>query len=203
MSRLSVVLGLAVAFQVGVARADAVVRNPSESDNDFMTRVLGPQSELAQKPVRSTELAAGKVTVIGFENAQDNTLVGHLLIETSPGHYDHVKFPSCDEEGGAPELLAVFFARTVKGGGRDLAVLCRWEAQHAVTQGMSYSAQFYRLKEAGTKAVVEPVKELNEQFQTDHLIRYNDHGKWVEGPKAKFTTVAQVKKLLTRMGVKQ
>src|SRR5262245_52661153 len=106
-TRLSAALGLLVALQVGVARADAVVRNPSESDNDFMTRVLGPSSELAQKPFRSTELAGGKVTVIGFENAENNTLVGHLLIETSPGHYEHVKFPSCDEEGGAPELLAV------------------------------------------------------------------------------------------------
>ena len=29
---------------------------------------------------------------------------------------EHVEFPSCDEEGGAPEFLPVFFARTVKSG---------------------------------------------------------------------------------------
>lgn len=115
-----VALAVAVALQVGTARADAVVRNPSESDDDFMARVLGPSSsDLAEKPVRSTELAGGKVTLIGFVNAEDNALAGHLLVETSPGHYEHVKFPSCEEEGGAPRLLAVFFARTVKGGGRD------------------------------------------------------------------------------------
>jgi hypothetical protein len=197
------VLGLALALQVGVARADVVVRNPSEGDDAFMARVLGPKSEdLAQKVVRSTEIAGGKLTLIGFVNAEDNNLVGHLLIETSPGHYDHVAFPSCEEEGGAPELMAVFFARTVKGGGRDLAVLCSWEQGGPVTNGMFYGAQFYRLEEKGPKIVVEPVADLNKKVKTSDLV-YNEHGKWSQGPKAKFRTVAEVKKLLTRMGLKQ
>jgi len=168
-----------------------------------MARVLGHSSELAQKVVRSTELASGRVTLIGFVNDEHNSLVGHLLIETSPGRYEHVKFPSCEEEGGAPELLAVFFARTIKGGGRDLAVLCSWEARGAIVNGMSYSAQFYRLKERGAQMVVEPVMDMNAKFQTDDLVRSNEHGKWVQGPKAKFKTVAEVKKLLTKMGLKQ
>ena len=113
------VLGVAIALLAGIARADGIVRKPSESDDDFVARVLGPSSELAQEVVRSTEIARGKVTLIGFVNAKDNTLVGHLLLETSPGRYEHVTFPSCDEEGGAPDLLAVFFARTAKDGGRD------------------------------------------------------------------------------------
>ena len=196
-------LGLAVAFQVGIARADVVVRNSSEGDDDFMARVLGHSSELAQRVVRSTELASGRVTLIGFVNAEDNSLVGHLLIETSPGRYEHVKFPSCEEEGGPPELLAVFFARTVKGGGRDLAVLCSWEARSAIVNGMSYSAQFYRLKEKGAQMVVEPMTDMNAKFQTGDLVRINEHGKWVHGPKAKFKTVAEVRKLLTKMGLKQ
>jgi len=196
-------LGLAVAFQVGIARADVVLRNVAERDDDFMARVLGHSSDLAQKVVRSTEVASGRVTLIGFVNAEDNSLVGHLLIETSPGRYEHVKFPSCEEEGGPPELLAVFFARTVKGGGRDLAVLCSWEARHAIVNGMSYSAQFYRLKARGVQMVVEPVTEMNAKFQTGDLVRINEHGKWVHGPKAKFKTVAEVKKLLTKMGLEE
>jgi hypothetical protein len=196
-------LGLALALQVGTARADVVVRNPSEGDDDFMARVLGHSSELAQKVVRSAELAGGRVTLIGFVDAEDNSLVGHLLIETSPGRYDHVKFPSCEEEGGPPELLAVFFARIANGGGRDLAVLCRWEVRHAIVNGMSYSAQFYRLKEEGAQIVVEPLTDMNAKFQAGDLIRINEHGKWVRGPKAKFKTVAEVKKLLAKMGLKQ
>jgi hypothetical protein len=205
---IALALGLAVALQAGIARADVVVRNQSEGDDDFVARVLGPSVEIAQKVVRSTELAGRKLTLIGFASpkdasAEDNSLVGHLFIETSPGRYEHVKFPSCQEEGGAPELLAVFFARTVKGGGRDLAVLCRWEARHAVAQGMSYSAQFYRLKERGSEIVVESVTDLNKRFETDNLVHENEHGKWVKGPKAKFKTVAEVKKLLTKMGFEQ
>jgi hypothetical protein len=196
-------LGLAVALQVGVARADRVARTPSEGDEDLMARVLGPSADLAQKIVRSTDIAGGRVTLIGFVNAEDSSLVGHLLIEKSPGLYDHLKFPSCEEEGGAPELLAVFFARTVKGGGRDLAVLCRWEAKGGMVNGMSYSAQFYRIKETGSGAVVEPVTDLNEKFQTAELVRLNKQGKWTKGSKAKFKTVAEVKKLLTTMGIKQ
>ena len=168
-----------------------------------MARVLGHSSELAQKVVRSTELASGRVTLIGFINAEDNSLVGHLLIETSPSRYEHVKFPSCEEQGGAPELLAVFFARTVQGRGRDLAVLCGWEARAAIVNGMSYSTQFYRLKEKGAQVVVKPVTDMNAKFQTDDLVRSNERGKWVHGPKAKFKTVAEVKKLLTKMGLKQ
>jgi hypothetical protein len=197
------VLGLALALQVGVVRADVVVRTPSEGDDAFMARVLGPKSEdLAQKVVRSTEIAGGKLTLIGFVNAEDNNLVGHLLIETSPGHYDHVTFPSCEEEGRAPELMAVFFARTVKGGGRDLAVLCSWEQGGPVTNGMFYGAQFYRLAENGSKIVVEPAADLNKKLKTSDLV-YNEHGKWSQGPKAKFRTVAEVKKLLAKMGLKQ
>jgi hypothetical protein len=196
-------VGLAVVAHAGLAKADVVVRKPSETDDNFMVRVLGASAELAQKVVRSTEIANGRLALIGFVNREDNTLVGHLLVETSPGRYEHVEFPSCDEEGGAPDLLAVFFARTVKGGGRDLAVLCGWEARHAVVQGMSYSAQFYRLKEKASGMFVETVPDLNKKFETDDLIRENEHGKWVNGPKAKFTTVREIKNLLTRMGIKQ
>ena len=67
---------------------------------------------------------------------------------------------------------------------------------------MFYGAQFYRLEEKGTQIVVEPVTDLNKKFETSDLV-YNEHGKWRQGPKAKFTTVAEVKKLLNKMGVKQ
>jgi hypothetical protein len=196
------VVGLALAFQIGIARAGGVVRKPSESDDDFMARVVGPSSQLAQKVVRSRELAGGRPTLIGFFNAEDDSLVGHLLIETSPGHYEHLTFPSCGPNGGAPELLAVFFARTAKDGGRDLAVLCQWEARNALANGMAYATEFYRLKDSGSKPTVEPLKDLNEKFITTDL--YNkEHGKWVKGSTAKFSTVAEVKKLLTKMGLKQ
>ena len=78
----------------------------------------------------------------------------------------------------------MFFARTVKGGGRDLAVLCRWEQQHAVANGMLYGAQFYQLKAKGEQLAVEPMTTLNNQFQTDDLVTLNKHDKWVQGPKA-------------------
>ena len=200
---LWLVFGLALTFQARLARADLVSREPSETDDDFMARVIGPSPRLAQKVVRSTELAGGKPTLIGFVNAKDSTLVGHLLVEVSPGHYEHVTFPSCDEEGGAPRLLAVFFARTAKEGGRDLAVLCKWDDQHAVVNGTSYSALFYRVTEKGAKINVQTLTDLNKQFDTDDEVRLNKNGKWVQGPKPKFTTVAGVKKLLTQMGLKQ
>ena len=204
MAKRSAVVALVLAINGGHARADVVVRNATESDDTFMARALGPSSDdLAQKVVRTTEIAGGKVALIGFVNGKDDFLVGHLLIETAPGHYEHVTFPSCEPEGATPELLAVFFARTVKGGGRDLAVLCRWEERHAVANGMLYGAQFYRVENRGPKIVVEPVADLNKRFQTDELVRLNGHEKWVSGPKAKFTTVAEVKKLLTKMGIKQ
>ena len=95
-------VGLAVVTQVGLANAEVVVRKPSETDDNFMARVLGASAELAQKVVRSTEIANGRLALIGFVNREDNTLVGHLLVEMSPGRYEHVEFPSCDEEGGAP-----------------------------------------------------------------------------------------------------
>ena len=99
--------------------------------------------------------------------------------------------------------MAVFFARTAKEGGRDLAVLCKWDDEHAVVNGTSYSALFYRVIEKGSKISVQTLADLNKQFDTDDLVRLNKNGKWVQGPKPKFTTVAGVKKLLTKMGLKQ
>jgi hypothetical protein len=210
--RIWLTVGLAVVLQASIARAELVERNPSEADEDFMARVLGPSAELAQKVVRSTELAGGKPTLIGFVTVWDKSedhneggdfLVGHLLIQMSPGRYDHVKFTSCEEEGATPELLAIFFARTAKGAGRDLAVLCQWEVRHAVAEGTSYGARFYRLRETGSKMHVEPATALNKKFNTDDLVVEDKHGKWVSTPKPTFKTVADVKKLLTKMGLKQ
>lgn len=206
--RIALVVGLAVLTQVMTARGEVVERKASESDDDFMSRVVGPSTELAQKVVRSKEIAAGKVTLIGFVNVEDeskdhsqggDSLVGHLLIESSPNQYEHVRFPSCDEEGGAPELLAVFFARTVKGGGRDLAVLCGW-----YSHGMCYGAEFYRVKDSGSKIVVDSLPDPRKKFFTcDEVDAQDKRGRWTYGHMAQFKTVAEVKKLLTKMGVKQ
>ncbi len=210
-------IGLAVALvalmPAVTARGEVVARKASESDDDFMARVLGPSTELAQKVVRSTEIAGGKLALIGFVNHQDdsengsqggNVLVGHLLIESSPNQYEHVVFPSCDEEGGAPKLEAVFFARTIKGAGRDLAVLCSWDHGGQVVNGTCYDTEFYRVKEAGTKIAVETAKDFKGKFDTCDSFEANARGKMVRRSRAaKLTTVAEVKKALVKMGLKQ
>jgi hypothetical protein len=202
-ARVGSILGLVIALLAGFVRAEMVVRRPSEGDDALMTRVLGSAVELAEDVVRSTELAGGKVTLIAFAPNKDEDLVGHLLIERSPGHFEHVTFPSCDVEGAAPELLAVFFARTAQGRPRDLAVLCRWEERHAIAQGTIYGAEFYRVDAAGPKAVVAPLAELNKKFVTGGVSSLDERGRWSKEPKAKFTTVAGVKKVLEKMGLKQ
>ena len=202
--RILLALALGVVVVPRVTRAEVVTRKSSESDDDFMTRALGGSAELAQKVVRSTALVNGKVTLIGFVAGEDGALVGHLLVETPPGPYMHVQFPSCEVDGDWPNLMAVFFARTGKDGGRDLAVLCRWDVNgvEGDADGAFYSAEFYRLKSHGSDMVVEPVIELNAKFKTADLI-VDKPGKvvWIE--KAKFKTVAEVKRLLTKMGLHQ
>lgn len=209
------VLGLAVVWGAGGARAETVERKPSESDDDFVARVLGtPAEDLAQKIVRSTEIAGGKLTLIAFVHPEDestdqsqggDTLAGHLLIETSPNRYEHVKFTSCAGGGGIPDLKAVFYARTTKaaGGTRNLAVLCGWEHGGPVSNGVCFGAEFYRLEEKSSKWVAEPMTDLNAKFVTCEVADADKRGKWVHQTKAKFSTVAEVKKLLTKMGLKQ
>jgi hypothetical protein len=179
-----------------------VVRKAGETDDALMTRAIGKSGQLAQKVVRSNELAGGKPTLIGFANAPDNSLVGHLLVETSADHYDHVSFPSCDEEGGPPQLMAVFFARTVKGGGRDLAVLCDWESSGQMVSGAMYAAEFYRVDAGGPKITVASLTDLNRKFNTADAVEVTEHGKRVNR-KPKFKTVADVKRLLRKMGLPQ
>ncbi len=191
-----------MAFRVAVARADTA-RRPSETDDALMERVLGPDAQLAQKVVRSNEIAGGKLVLIGFVNTADNNLVGHLLIEKSPDHFEHASFPSCDEEGGPPELMAVFFARTVKGGGRDLAVLCGWHYGGQANNGAVYAAQFYRIEASGPKVTATSLEGLNKQFLTSDMYESNKRGKWVRTGKPTFTTVAEIKKRLTKMGLPQ
>lgn len=68
---------------------------------------------------------------------------------------------------------------------------------------MLYGAEFYRTERRGLTTVVEPVSELNKKFKADNLVHLSEHDKWVQGPKARFSTVAEVKALLTKMGLKQ
>ena len=192
-----------IALHAGSAHAEAVVRKPAETDDSFMSRVAGKSGDLAQKVVRSNEIAAGKVALIGFVSTSENSLVGHLLIETSADHYEHASFPSCDEEGGAPELLAVFFARTVKGGQRDLAVLCAWEHGGQAVNGTAYAAEFYRVDASRPTVTVRSLTDLNGKFNTADMVEVNQHGKWIRTGKAKFKTAAEVKRLLTKMDVPQ
>ena len=154
-------LCLALAVEAGVARAEEVVRNPTETDDAFMVRVLGGSVELAQKVVTSTELTPGKRTLIGFALTEDSDrmhlLVGHLLIETTTDRYQHVKFASCGGGGGFPALQAVFFARTAKEGGRDWRSCVAGISKHYKTDGTAYAAEFYRLKYAGAETTVHPL----------------------------------------------
>lgn len=200
-------IGLAIVLGANAARAESVDRNPSETDGGFMARVLGPSAELAQKVIRSSELAGGKAALIAFVNTRDESadhskggdlLVGHLLIQTSPTRFEHVTFPSCDEEGGAPELLAVFFARTAEGRGRDLAVLCGWDSH-----GMCYGAEFYRLEETGPKMAVRSMTDLKKEFFSCDETDLSRTGMWTHGRRARFKTVSQVKALLAKKGIKQ
>jgi hypothetical protein len=203
---LLLTLCLALAVHAGVARADEVVRNPTETDDAFMVRVLGGSVELAQKVVTSTELTPDKRALIGFVLTEDSDrmhlLVGHLLIETTTDRYQHLKFASCGEEGDLPALLAVFFARTAKEGGRDLAVLCSWNIKHYKTDGTAYAAEFYRLKNTGAEMTVEPLVRLNRKFNTADMDRLDDDGTRVH-ERARFRTVADIKKLLNKMGLRQ
>jgi hypothetical protein len=97
----------------------------------------------------------------------------------------------------------VFFARTVSGGGRDLAVLCSWEHGGQIVNAACYGAEFYRVIEGRGKLAVERVKELEKGFDTCDSFEVNARGKWVHESKAAFTTVREVKKLLVKKGIKQ
>ncbi len=194
---------LLLALYPGAARADTLVRKPTESDDTLMSRAAQNAGELAQKVVHSNEIAGGKPTLIGFVNAPDYNVIGHLLIERTRDHYEHVSFPSCDDEGGPPQLMAVFFARTVKGAGRDLAVLCTWEHGGQAQNGTVYAAEFYRIDASGSKTTVTRLTDLNRKFVTSDIAEVNKHGKWITTGKATFKTVADVKKLLMKMGLPQ
>jgi hypothetical protein len=78
-----------------------------------------------------------------------------------------------------------------------------WEALGSMTNGASYGARFYRLREGASTTIVEPVADLDKKFDTSDVVEKDKHGKWVQGSHAKFKTVADVKKLLSRMGLKQ
>lgn len=192
----------AVTLHVGVARAELVTRRTGETDDAFVARVLGPSAELAQKVVRLTELVPGTTTLIGFVTVENQPLVGHVLVQATNDRYEHVHFESCDIEGDTPQLLAVFFARTAPGGPRDLAVLCSWDVRHAVANGTLYGAQFYRVRRTGSDVTVHPLNDVDEKFKTQDVSREGEHGKTLRD-KATFKTVADVKRMLTKMGVKQ
>jgi len=186
-----------------MARAEDVARRPNEADEAFVARVVGtPAEELAHPVVRSTELAGGKAALIAFVEAEEE-LVGHLLVERAPLRFEHVTFPSCEVEGGSAKILAVFFARTARDRARDLGVLCEWDEHHpyADVDGAFYEARFYRVSDEANRLGVRPLPEIDKRFKTSDLER-NHHGRWVRETRPAFTTVAEVKRRLSRMGIK-
>lgn len=97
----------------------------------------------------------------------------------------------------------MFFARTAKGRGPDLAVLCGWESRRDSVQGMLYAAEFYRVDASGPKPAVASLTDLNRKFNTADAVEVERAGQARQQWKPKFKTVAGVEKLLAKMGLPQ
>ena len=132
-------------------RAQTVARQPAESPEAFAKRMMPAQHKLAH-PVLEVSTWGGNaksiIALYGFNNPTNrnggfNQINGYLYLLTAPNQYRKILFGPLEENGGYPEVLAVFFANADNDAAKEMLVLCRIPQQHYDYTGAFYETYIF------------------------------------------------------------
>lgn len=182
----------------------SIQRIENETDTAFIKR-LTPDSMTLTHPVISTTIFdSSKVAILAFfgyddpkdVNGGDNSITGHLYLPTGKNTYQDYTFGPIEEEGGYPEISAVFFANTDKDKAKELLVLCKFPQRHFDYSGDFYKTFIFETPVIGQQTLVYKA-QLSEQF-------FGCECGWNNGKKevAKYKTAKAIKNRLKKIGFK-
>ena len=131
--------------------AQTVTRQPAESLDAFANRLKPAQHKLAHPVLEVSAWGRNAKSIIalyGFDDPADhnggfNKIAGHLYLPTAPNQYRKISFGPLEENGGYPEILAVFFANADDDADKELLVLCKIPQQHYDYAGAFYETYIF------------------------------------------------------------
>ena len=181
-----------------------IQRLENETDTAFIKRLIPDSMTLAHPVISTTTFNSTKVAILAFfgyddpkdENDGDNAIFGHLYLPTGKNTYQDYTFGPIEEEGGYPEIIAVFFANTDKDKAKELLVLCKYPQQHNDYSGDFFKTFIFESPVAGQQTLAYK-DQLSEKF-------FGCQCGWNNGKKevAKYKTAKSIKNRLKKMGFK-
>jgi hypothetical protein len=127
-----------------VSHADPVdvIRNPGESNTDFVQRItkqtVVPDAAGHQQIANASALIKGAETLIAFTEVPDRSdpdaaydIFLNVFLKKSDGSFAWVgKSTACEIEGGSPSMRSFFYASPDNMPYLDVGVICGWDETH-------------------------------------------------------------------------
>lgn len=190
-----------IAAMVGTTAAfgQTLERQKGESATACAERWMPDTMQLAHSVIETKTWGASAIIAwYGYDDTSDvntgyNTLVGHVYIAVSQNTYRDIALEPILEDGGYPEVLAVFFANADKDTAKELVVLCKYDQRHYDYSGELYNTFIFDDPHGdGEMAYLE---ELSKKF-------WGCECGWRNGrtETARYTTAKAIKAELKRMG---
>jgi hypothetical protein len=171
-----------------------IERLPNESAEDFAKRNAPPKSELVHQVIETTAWG-NKKSIIAFyqlENESATQVNGYLFLPKSANNYEKILIHNFEEEGGTPEIKAVFFANADKDLAQELVVICSWRQSHYGFSGTLYGT--YIFDDLGKD--LKFLEKISEKVSGGCDCNYRDGTKGTK----KFNSATKVKAGLKRLG---
>ncbi|MDX6695876.1 MAG: hypothetical protein QOF02_3479 [Blastocatellia bacterium] len=195
----ALILALAsIGFAQSNSNGQEVKRLQNETAENFAKRNGRAAAELVHKVIE-TEAWGNQKTIFAFYNgAVSGQVDGYVFVPKSPDTYQKILIYNFEEEGGTPNVEAVFFVKADKDKAQELAVICSWEAHHYDVSGKLYHTYIFDdINSGASPARLKLLEAVSEKVSGGCDCVYRD-GK-TKGTK-KFETAAQVKAGLMKLG---
>jgi hypothetical protein len=179
-----------------------ITRQQNETTAQFIKRIQPKATKLAHPLIETNSWDSLSKTIIAFygyeepgnPNGDFNKISGHVYLAVGQNKYRDISLQLIEEDGGLPEILAVFFANADKDKAEELVVLCKVPQQHYDYNGAFYNT--YIFDNPGTGSQLTYLKKLSANFDgCDCSFR--------DGRKpemAKYKTAKEIKTKLKQMG---
>jgi hypothetical protein len=199
---------IATIFFTYVSIGQVIIRHDNESAEIFAERLQPDSTEIAHTVIETTLLDTTKKIIIAFykktiyesqqmatyvDHTQYDIIIGFAYIPTTNNNYTRVLIDTIESDGGAPEIISVFFANADKDKNKELIVLCKYGQSHYDYGGNFYGTHIYSYSKDKNK--FKYLDKLSEKFGgCDCGFR---NGKVLI---AKYKTAEDVKASLKKMG---
>ncbi len=194
---------------IAYSAEQTVTINKSETDTQFVERITA--SKISEKHLARTKkiIKESNVLVAVTESKEneasqvgaDFNLQLNVLIPKKDG-YQWLHTIACEIEASSPTMRAFFFANADDNPDVEIGVICGWDAIHRGADCDS-NDQISFFKVPVAEARDELPQLTNEKFKAFYKQVPMKRDKKYNCTKSNFSTVADVKKLLTKIGFKQ